>query len=615
VFSGSTLLEDLQTQKSIQNFKVEDKHTNKEETIEKANNDLTKSKIALKKDAHLTEQGKEVSNPKIDKEIAPKIFSAPKDQQLLKVNKTLKHQSNEKEIRNLQTCPSRHKEACENGATGIRNTNNTSNPEKTDQNPKEIQNETSSDATLTTVTEKSKELENNFSEKSRKDLSINQVGKTSNLEAQTIDAVSNSVNLMKTGNKSQTDSNVKNLPDSIPNGVTESKPQLFVHQEDKSELNKQNTSPYLKSLLSQKQPLKYSQISNPSGEANHNYQESPMQQEPSVANQESSTLVKGQNIDSHLSQNNSLFHHSQPGPGPNFLANPPHLPYGSHIPQPIPQNPLSVHQQFYYPEFQHNATNQMHHLQPLHNSMWNNFNPAASIFSAPNSFVSSQSIGADKQHHSSHLVNPNNYSEQMGNYSQQSPAIPEGHHNFAQSAGCLDKLQQLTKGFKSGDTTPSASQLKIKSKSTGASSKQVTKNAKKLAEKAATEQTVGNIHSSYSYTTLGQTSNDPAIHSNSSLPGVNNTESVTPSYFDMSHSSTPSVSSQQLMHQYSQNAAEHHMFNYTNGYGFMNQYMYHHDHHKSIPSTPQPGAYGASTEPHQMYLGYPHHGYQTNYNS
>ena len=51
----------------------------------------------------------------------------------------------------------------------------------------------------------------------------------------------------------------------------------------------------------------------------------------------------------------------------------------------------------------------------------------------------------------------------------------------------------------------------------------------------------------------------------------------------------------------------------------MNQYGHHtpttHDQHKSTLSAPQPGAYGASAEAQHMYLGYPHHGYPTNYNS
>ena len=88
------------------------------------------------------------------------------------------------------------------------------------------------------------------------------------------------------------------------------------------------------------------------------------------------------------------------------------------------------------------------------------------------------------------------------------------------------------------------------------------KNADKVAEKAATEQIATNVPSSYSNTNLGQASNDPATHLNSLLFGVSNTEAVPSSYFGMSamsHSSIPSVSSQQLMQQNSQNAAQQHM--------------------------------------------------------
>ena len=126
-------------------------------------------------------------------------------------------------------------------------------------------------------------------------------------------------------------------------------------------------------------------------------------------------------------------------------------------------------------------------------------------------------------------------------------------------AKCAKSWESIVKCAKSWESLQKGAKV-CKSKQKCA--KVCKKNADKVAEKAATEQIATNVPSSYSNTNLGQASNDPATHLNSLLFGVSNTEAVPSSYFGMSamsHSSISSVSSEQLMQQNSQNAAQQHM--------------------------------------------------------
>ena len=264
---------------------------------------------------------------------------------------------------------------------------------------------------------------------------------------------------------------------------------------------------------------------------------------------------------------------------------------------------------------------------------------------APSIAAAVSSSAAQKQHPSSHVGHhgsmtsqQSSFYGQMANHHHQNQVMSGGQNRAPASAGCLAKLQQLTNGLESGAPTSSANQVPSSnqsnsvatnsSNSRSVSSKQAARNAAAVADQAAQAARNTLIPSGYAYPTAHQAPSGPTPPPPSHTPGVSNAGPVPSSYYgrsDMSRGSAtghtaptaPSISANHLMHQYGQNAAHHHMLNYT-GYGYLNQFMYHaaaaSDHQRTSAATPQPGGHGAPPpHPQHMYPGYPHLGYPTNY--
>jgi hypothetical protein len=307
---------------------------------------------------------------------------------------------------------------------------------------------------------------------------------------------------------------------------------------------------------------------------------------------------------------------------------------------------------------------------------------AAGMFTPPNMSLAASGIassvtspGAQKQHPSSHATHhgamapqQNSFYGQMANHHPHQVSSGQ-NRSAAVSAGCIAKLQQLTNGLESTGvpTSSSSNQPSSSSQNNGgvattsnrsASSKQAARNAaaeqaarnaaaeqaarnaaEQAARNAAAEQAARNaaaaeqaarnaalIPSGYAYPTSHQGQSGPTPPPPSHTPSAG---AVPAGYYgrtDMGRSAATghpgsgasSISANHLMQQYGQNAAHHHMLNYTAGYGFMNQFMYHaaaaSDHQRNSAATPQPGTHGpAPPHPQHMYPGYPHLGYPTNY--
>ena len=122
------------------------------------------------------------------------------------------------------------------------------------------------------------------------------------------------------------------------------------------------------------------------------------------------------------------------------------------------------------------------------------------------------------------------------------------------------------------------------------------------------DQAARNAAASYAYQT--QSGPTPTLHT----PTAVNAASY---YGGYPTPGAPSISGNHLMQQF----GHHPMLNYSNGYGFMNQFVYHPtpapDHQRSSEvAPPQPGTQ-ESGPPHplNMYPGYPHLGYPANYHN
>jgi hypothetical protein len=268
----------------------------------------------------LTEVEKKVSDSKLEEKIELENVLS-KDQQIsdkLQATK-ISYRPTDQKLCSIQP---KDETECKNIGTGSNVSANTSNKhsDKVDplltenEKPKETQNETCIIGTLpnrqhekelTEKVVKDNDAESNEAKESRKAAALDKNGITTNLNVQAEDSIANLNKLVNTWIE-PSDSVVQNFPTSIHEAVTESAQQLTLQQQETNEQNKHNTSPFLKSLLSQKQPLKYSQISHPLGAssvANNKYQ-APMPHEPLVAaNQASSALFEEQSSNSFLGQN------------------------------------------------------------------------------------------------------------------------------------------------------------------------------------------------------------------------------------------------------------------------------------------------------------------------
>ena len=264
-------------------------------------------------------------------------------------------------------------------------------------------------------------------------------------------------------------------------------------------------------------------------------------------------------------------------------------------------------------------------------------------------------VSSSKQHQSSHVGHHSSMTAPQGGFygqmptHQQAPSSQPGRPtSAAAAAGCLAKLQQLTNGLESPSGVPqSANQMAATgqvsaggSSGRSASSKQSSRSA--AAAAAAAEHAARNAAAEHAARNAAaeHAARNAAALIPSSYPGYPPTSHQAPNgptpppashtpnaggYYgrpDMSRASSgghatpsaPPIPANHLMQPYGQN--HHHMLNYTAGYGFINQYMYHaaaaSDHQRNSAATPQPG-HGPAPPHHQhMYPGYPL-GYPANY--
>jgi hypothetical protein len=212
---------------------------------------------------------------------------------------------------------------------------------------------------------------------------------------------------------------------------------------------------------------------------------------------------------------------------------------------------------------------------------------------------------------------------QMAGHHQPAPTAPAAR--APPSAGCLAKLQQLTNGLESSATPTSSAASSAHAASAphassnagrGLSSKQSSRASAAAAEQAA-RNAAALLPSGYpGYPTSHQAASGPTPPPPSHTPGVPNAGSYYAAGAGHTAAAAPPIPPNHLMQPYGQN--HHHMLNYTAGYGFMNQFMYHMPpaaDQRNSAATPQPGPHGppAPHPQHHMYPGYPHLGYPANY--